>query len=410
MSRLEGKLLLFVGGGEESAPGIHHAKKLGIRAVVMDRNPLAPGMLLADSTLVGSIFDVEGAVRLSHAQHRQLPIDGVVSVATDAPKTVSAIAHALGLPGIGPEAAHLVSDKLAMKTRFLEHQVPTAPGYQLSTAMDVAAAVKDLGGRAVLKPVDSRGARGVSIVESHSNHTRLFSEALEASPMGTVLIEQYLPGPQFSTESVVFGRELVTVGISTRNYGRLATTYPYPVEDGGELPAELEPGLKSEMNRVLLSAAQALGIQSGTIKGDLAVSNGEVQIIELAGRLSGGYFSTHEIPLSSGIDLLKVAFEIALGIDVNRSDLVPKTHNYVAQRYIFPDPGRVVSVDVPEWITSSADIHLLVLRVREGDIVPSISNHPARAGLVIATGQDKDSALRTAESAIAGISVKTEPV
>jgi biotin carboxylase len=410
MSDLYGKRLLFVGGGEESAPGIHHAQKLGIQTVVMDRDPGALGMTMADASLVGSIFDVEGAVGLARIHHQESRIDGVVSVATDAPRTVSAIARALGLSGMTAEAARLVSDKLAMKQRFLGQGIPTAPGHRVGSAADIATAVRNFGGTAVLKPVDSLGARGVSIVESGSDHARLFSEATEASPTRAVLIEKYLSGPQFSTESIVCGAELVTVAISTRNYGRLAASYPYPVEDGGDLPAELAVDVHTEMNHVMLSAAQALGIQYGTIKGDLVVHGGRVRIIELAGRLSGGYLSTHMVPLSSGVDLLRAAFEIALGIKINLSHYAPKTHNHVAQRYIFPEPGRVVSVQIPRWARSRTDINLLVVRIREGDVVPRILNHPARAGLVITTGPDRNSAIRLAESVIKEIIVKTEPV
>ena len=410
MTEFSGERLLFVGGGEESAPGIEHAKRLGLRTLVLDRNPTAPGSATAENHLQSSIFDLEAAVSLSREEHARERIDGVVSVATDAPRTVAAIADALGLPSIGTESARLVSDKLAMKECFIAAGVATAAGRRVESGHDAASVVEELGEIVVIKPIDSRGARGVSIARTGADLLRHFDEAQRASEAGVVLVEEYLAGPQYSTESVVHDGRIATVGISTRNYGRLAETYPYPVEDGGNLPAELSPDIRREIDELLLAAATALGIESGTVKGDLVLSAGKMRIIELAGRLSGGYFATHEIPLSTGVDLLEAAYKISLGYPIDFSRLRPSRTVPVAQRYFFPVPGRVTSVNVPENLRVDPDIALLLVRVAAGDIVPAITNHPARAGLVITTGTDAVSAIRRAERAVREVEIVTVPL
>ena len=40
-----------------------------------------------------------------------------------------------------------------------------------------------------------------------------------------------------------------------------------------------------------------MGVTDGTVKGDIVVHKGEPYVIELAARLSGGFFCTREIPL-----------------------------------------------------------------------------------------------------------------
>ena len=91
-------------------------------------------------------------------------------------------------------------------------------------------------------------------------------------------------------------------------------------------------------------AAAALGVTNGTVKGDIVVHNGEPYVIELAARLSGGFFCTREIPLNTGVDFIGAAIRIALGEPVAAEELSPRHFTPVIQRYAFPKPGRVVSI------------------------------------------------------------------
>ena len=407
MEEFTGKSLLFIGGGEESCPGIRRAREVGLKTAVLDRSSLAPGLILAERGLVGSIFDVDNAVKIASELHHDWPIDGVLSVGTDVPLTVAAVASSLGLASIGERSAGYASNKLLMKQRFAACNVPTAPGFAVSTASDVREAIEVLGGAVVVKPADSRGARGVSFVQAGDDHEARFVDAFAESPTGVVVVEKFLDGPQFSTESVVHDGRIATVGVSTRNYGRLPQTYPFPVEDGGDLPAKLPADAVEEIDAVLLAAASALGIASGTVKGDLVQHDGRIFIIELAARLSGGYFATHEIPLSTGIDYLATAFRLALGLQPDWDALIPSRNVPVAQRYFFPKPGRVESISVPDWVKEHPNVELFVMRLRVGDVVPEIRNHPARAGLVISTGQTPEGAIGLAESVVQAVDIRT---
>ena len=61
---------------------------------------------------------------------------------------------------------------------------------------------------------------------------------------------------------------------------------------------------------------------------------------EIAIRLSGGYFCTHEIPLSTGIDLVGNAIKLAMGEKVNSENLNQSFQKYFAKIY-FPETGRI---------------------------------------------------------------------
>jgi len=62
-------------------------------------------------------------------------------------------------------------------------------------------------------------------------------------------------------------------------------------------------------------------IVGATVKGDIVVHKGEPYVIELAARLSGGFFCTREIPLNTGVDFIGCAIRVALGERIAAEEL-----------------------------------------------------------------------------------------
>src|SRR5208337_2812 len=100
------------------APVIRTAKKMGHQVIVTDYNPEAIGMKDADIPIVMSTRDIEGSVRVAKRQNEITPINGVLTVGTDASMTVAAVANALNLPGIKFDDAEAATNKIKMRMRF----------------------------------------------------------------------------------------------------------------------------------------------------------------------------------------------------------------------------------------------------------------------------------------------------
>src|SRR3990167_4062677 len=111
--------LLIIGAGVMQAPAIRIAREMGLRTVVTDYNPHAPGMTMADVPVVMSTRDVQGTVRVARDMHRTYPIRGCLTVGTDASVTVAAVCEALGLPGIRTDAAERATGKKKKKGGLL---------------------------------------------------------------------------------------------------------------------------------------------------------------------------------------------------------------------------------------------------------------------------------------------------
>src|SRR5439155_12738663 len=133
---------------------------MGVRVLVSDGAPDAPGFRLADAGLLASTADAEGTVEAARAYAALNRIDGVLGVGGVPAATVAAVAHALGLPTVSPSAAAVLGDRLATMGRLAAAGVPapwTAPASD-PRAVEVAPVP------CLLKPVDGVGGDGVVYV------------------------------------------------------------------------------------------------------------------------------------------------------------------------------------------------------------------------------------------------------
>lgn len=402
------KTLLIVSGGIEAADAAKRAKEMGHYVVVSDIDHDAPGFAFADSCLIADVYGpAETAAAAERFSRKIRKIDGVICVAADAPITAATVAQKLGLPGISVAAAELACDKLAMKRRFAQCGVPVPWFDEIATPQALQRVAIERGNDLVIKPVDSRGSRGVQRVAQVADLQKAFLFARSHSPSERVMVEQYLSGPQVSTESVIVNGRCFTPGFSDRNYEYLERYAPFFIENGGDLPSHLSPQIQQKVKDVVGKAAAALGIVNGTVKGDIVVHDGEPYVIELAARLSGGFFCTREIPLNTGVDFIGAAIRIALGEVVTPDELEPKQFMPVIQRYAFPKAGRVVSVDGIEDARKVAGVAEVIVTARPGDIIPAAGDKRPSAAMVLTVGQSRDAALAAANDALACLKIVT---
>lgn len=402
------KRLLIVSGGIEACHGIRHAKEMGFKVVCSDANPDAPGFALADDHFVASTYDADETAQVAEDFVRKVgAIDGVTTIGADVPLTVATVASRLGLPGISLESAHLATDKLAMKQRFTARSVPV-PWFSLVEDANALRRIVEARGRSlVIKPVDSRGSRGVQRLSHVGDLAEAYAFACDYSPTGRVMVEQYLDGPQVSTESVVIGGRCFTPGFSDRNYEYLDTYAPFFIENGGDLPSHLPQATQDAVKDVVARAAEALGITNGTVKGDIVVHDGQVFVIELAARLSGGFFCSREIPLNTGVDFVGCAFKLALGLEVTEAEVTPKFQRHIIQRYVIPKPGTVVSIGGASEAMTVPGIVEAFVTAKIGDVIPPAGDKRPSAAMVLATGETRDAALAAAQAAIDKLAIVT---
>jgi biotin carboxylase len=397
--------LICLGAGLEGLPILKRAKAMGHRLVVVDGNPDAPGMALGDMRVWASCYDAHAVLAALESEFGGFHFDGVLCCAVDAPHVAAAVAAAFHLPGLTPERAALSVDKLAQKRALSAAGLPVPNCYEVGNAY-----IRD--DFQVIKPADSRGARGVALLMKDADWPAYYQAAKDASPTGRVVIEEYLPGPQLSTESIVVDGRVLFTAVALRNYDRLSEFAPHIVEDGFVEPSpdhtaweRSDDGLwrlaQGRIHTLLESACAALGWYQqggGVVKGDLVVCDGQPVIIELAARLSGGFLCLAHA-WTYGVDFIGAAVRMALGESFT---FRPMPLSFCAQRYVFPAPGDIGRrVSHIEPVAVDAEHHTYA--VRPGDVLRPVTDHGARLGQAIATGATPEQARAHAEQAVAAM-------
>jgi len=378
---------MVIGGGLLQMPVILTAKKMGHEVIVTDYNPNAQGMKEADISIVMSTRDIEGSVRVAKAQNEITPIHAVITAGTDASMAVAAVANALNLPGIKFDDAEAATNKIKMRMRFKEHGVPSPNFLPVWSLSDAKKAGKILTFPVVIKPSDNMGARGVMRLDNLNQVADGFKFAKNASPSGELIMEEFMDGPELSIDAIVYNNEITFTGIADR----IIEYPPYFIETGHNMPSALPANILDAACEIMTMGIHALGIDIGAAKGDIKITKEGPMIGELAARLSGGFMSAYTYPLSSGVDLIKAAIEVALGQEPG--NLEPVFNQTAIERAIITKPGIVKKIIGLEEALKVPGIEEIFLSVTPGDKVTHPRSNVDKAGHIIAVGKTLDEAI-----------------
>ncbi|MCB1189504.1 MAG: alpha-hydroxy-acid oxidizing protein [Leptospiraceae bacterium] len=357
-----------------------------LHTLVADMNPEAPGMKVADSIMIISTKDLEGMVREAKRFSENQPIHAVITAGTDASMTVAAVANYLGLPGIRYVDAEAATNKIKMRKRLKEHNVPIPNFASIWSLQDARDSLEYLKFPLVLKPADNMGARGVIKINNREELQTAFKHSKKFTPSGEMILEEYMEGPEVSVDALAWNGNIKMTGIADR----IIEKEPYFIEMGHNMPSSLPSEVLEEVERVMKAGMRALGITIGAGKGDIKVTKNGVMVGEIAARLSGGFMSAYTYPFSTGINLNKAAIQISLGEEPE--DLEPKFQKVSIERALLANPGKLLSISGVEQATNLEGVNEIFLMNKPGDIINEPTNNIEKAGHVIVTSDSLEKA------------------
>lgn len=401
------KTLLILGAGKEQVAAINAAKAKGIRTLVLDFNPKADGRALADEFHLVSTRDRDAILNFVRSYAGK--IDGVMTIASDIPHMVSAAAEALGVRHIPLSVAETCVHKLHMKEKLSAAGV-NVPAFARATSLgELQAFINEVGFPVVIKPVDNSGARGIQRLTRGMDIAAAFDYARGFAYSGQVIVEKFISGLQISTEGLFHDGVFYCTGFADRNYTRLDDSAPFMVEDGGDIPTVLNDADKKKVEAEFEKAARALGIDWGPAKGDMIFGNdGKPYVVEIAARLSGGNFCYDKVPWSTGVDIVDILVDMAVGNRIDPARFAPTRKLATSQRYFFPAAGTIKQIDGIAVAEAAPHIRKVDVWAGPGQTVAAAENHPSRVGYVIACAPTREEAVAAAEAAVARVKFRME--
>ena len=397
------KKLLILGAGLEQAIPIRTAQQLGYWVVAVDQDSAAPGLKVADEGIVGDIRSVP-FVESCGREHK---VSGIFSHGVEIPVVVAEVAERLGLPGLPPDVARVCTSK-NLRTAALAQAGVMVPKSMHLLSDDADESVWDyLNMPIVVKPCDNSGSRGVVKVERREDLGAAVTIARGYSKASCLSVEEFIEGPQVSTEAFVNGDQIVIFGLADRNYSDSSDFLPFFVEDGVDMPSNLGAGEINQVGEVVRTAIRSLGINFGAAKGDLIMSKDGPVVLEMACRTSGGWFLAGSVPASTGVDAFKALIPQAAGDPFDLSDLNPKSHEFVSQRYWIPSVGGQLEKvsGIREASQSEGVVQFDSFFPEVGSTIRKSTNHSERFAQVIARGSSRFQATELAKQAISKIEV-----
>ncbi len=404
------KTLLVLGAGSDQIPGLLKAKQMGLRIIALDGNPNAPGKKYVDLFYEVSIKHSEQVEDFVHHQLSE-KVDGVIAFGVDIPAIIAKTADILEVNYTIPFDSALLSENKLLSKNMMAENIKIPPYKGITNRNDIYCFTEQEGFPAIIKPVDNSAARGINIIFKQQEIENAAETALKNSPSQTIMVEKFLDGPQISSETLIVNGEIYHIGFADRNYQNMERFFPNIIENGGELPSiHITKKHKKELTEYYKYICTKLNITNGIIKGDIVIHNNEIYIIEFALRLSGGHFSSLEIPESTGVDFLDAVIRLHINEPVDTDNLIIKKNDNICLRYAFIEDfteGVIQRIDIPQ--KTDKNILYSNIYLRPGDtIAGQTTNHALRVACAIAKGESRELAIKNAEKFLQKIEIVPE--
>ncbi|MCR5762570.1 MAG: ATP-grasp domain-containing protein [Treponema sp.] len=416
------KYILILGAGLMQRPAIEAARELGYKTLVVDGNPSAVCAVYADKFEPVDLKDREGLAKLALSMKSELA--GVFTAGTDFSASVSYVAEKCGFVAHSFEAALNASDKTLMRSCFRKDSV-SSPEFLRISRNDIVSYLKPevfskITYPKVVKPVDNMGARGCRLIRNEKEFLFSVEEAVRYSRTGTAILEDYMDGPEFSIDSVVYDGTLTITGFADRHI----YYSPYFIEMGHTMPTLASIEDKYSLIKTFANGIKSLGLTAGVAKADIKMTKNGAMIGEIAARLSGGYMSGWTYPYASSFNLTKAAMLISLGKEP--SDLIKNRvpldipdcpfkvyevpcNKTSAERAWISIPGKISNIYNLAKAECEPFVKNIFPRVTKNDSVDFPRNNVEKCGNVITVSEDYGLAVHAAENAVSSIVIRLEP-
>ena len=285
-----GRLLLLLPTATYRATAfVEAARRLGVELTVASELPSTFEQVQPAGLVTLDFSDPERAAQQAAEFARRHPIAGVIGVDDDGAVVAAAIAERLALKGNPPAAALAARDKHLQRRELARHGVPV-PRFELHNVdEDVTQLAARVHYPCVLKPLRLAASRGVMRADDAPGFAAAFARVKgileQAGCERSILVEDFVPGPEVALEGLVIDGRLALLGLFDKPD---PLDGPFFEETIYVTPSRLPAPAQRELARCGEAAVAALGVREGPIHAELRHNARGPWLIELAARPIGG--------------------------------------------------------------------------------------------------------------------------
>lgn len=297
--------------------------------------------------------------------------------------------------------------KMEDKTRFREElkELDVNPLFTVGKPQE---SIKELMDRLpfsfplIIKPPQSNGSKDVILAEN-KDELRRGLELLRKNADSPILIEEYLEGPQYLVEVLVWNGQVHIIGVIEQVISK-GNRF---IVSGYHFPAILKKSLYEELRRTIERILTTLEMTHGSCHFEMRVVDGKWKLVEINPRISGG--AMNQIILEgTGMNLVQEVLKIHLGEkpEINNS---PIKHVY-AQFITVNSTGILLKVTGKNRASSYDGVKEVYVKPRKGSILKPPYSMGDRYAYVLASATTFEMARKIAVEAAKEIKFYLEPL
>ena len=273
--------------------------------------------------------DPEEAAEAISEFRPDISLDAILAV-DDAGTLVAAKAsQMLELPHNSVSSVELTRDKYALRVALSRSKLPS-PGYKLFEATQSQDELEHIADSieypVVLKPRGLSGSQGVirantsiEFIDGFNRIKKILKlessrDECDADLLTTILVEDYVPGPEFAIEGVLDKGNLTVLALFDKPDPLVG---PFFEETIYVTPTSYPDDVQSQIISTVQSACGALGLTHGPVHAEVRLDGDKVFLIDLAGRSIGGQCA-RTLSFGSGLSLEEIILTHAVGDDINQ--------------------------------------------------------------------------------------------
>lgn len=382
------KKILLLGGSAQQIVAIGTAKRLGYNTVLCDYLPDNPGQYHADKFYLVSTTDKDAVLQVARKER----VDGVLAYASDpAAPTAAYVAEKLGLPTNPYSSVETLCNKDMFRAFLREngYNAPQSAGY--SEKSEVIADIARYRFPIIIKPVDSSGSKGATVLHSLDGLEAAIEFAFSFSRSHRIIVEEFI---EKKHEYLIGGDVFVADGRivlwGLMNCHRDQDVNPL-VPVGKSYPLTLGDRDVRAVKDTLQKMVEDLGLKFGSVNVELVVDKSDrVWPIDIGPR-AGGNMIPDLLSMIFGLDVVELAVRTAMGEAVHvepdqKSDYLA-THNlHSAAEGVLEDIG--FSDELERYIIRTC------IYVKAGDDVHYFDNASKALGIIFMRFPDGDTQKR----------------
>lgn len=370
------KKILLLGGSAQQIVAIETSKRLGYYTVLCDYLTDNPGQYVADKFYLVSTTDKNAILEVAKQEH----VNGIIAYASDpAAPTAAYVAEKIGLPTNPYKSV----DILCNKDKFREFL--STNGFDCPLAKNYTDAESALADKSIfdypiiMKPVDSSGSKGVTILESHEGFEEAVDFAFSFSRSKRIIIEKFIVHKHKYTiggDIFIDNGKVIIWGLM--NCFRAHS--PNPLVPGGEIyPVLLNDTDLENVKNTLQDMVTKLDIKSGSMNVELMIDKDDkVYMIDIGPR-AGGNMIPIQLSAIFGVDIVEMSILTAMGEKLNVS---PKVEIPYCAHYVLHSDVDGIYQDIIFSEEIEKNIFRKELYKKAGDVVERFDNAAKALGII----------------------------